>query len=210
MSRMIRTLIGSSPLYLSWKRLGHRPDFWYWLLRGRPRRTPHFVKQRTVLGCAHRYDLRRLVETGTYYGEMVAAARTHFDRIDTIELDPQLAALARRNFATAPNVHLYEGDSQRILPEILASITAPALFWLDAGYYGWDNAIGSRSRMGDELDSILRHPVAGNAILMDDADALDGTRGAPTFAAVKEMIEGEFPGRQVWQQYNIMHIEPAG
>ena len=210
MSRLIRNLIGNSPLYLGWKRLGHQPDYWYWLLRGRPRRTPHRIKQMAVLEYARRYRLRQLVETGTYYGEMVAFASAHFDSIHTIELDPRLADFARRNFQGNRRVHLHEGDSQTILPQILAKVASPTLFWLDAGYYGWDNSMGSRSRLGAELEAILRHPVAGHVILMDDAHALNGENGAPTFAAIQQLIESEFPGRSVSQLYDIMRVVPAG
>ena len=41
----------------------------------KPPRSPHLLKQKTVLEYARRYNLKTLIETGTYYGEMVAAMR---------------------------------------------------------------------------------------------------------------------------------------
>ena len=43
-----------------------------------------------------KFGLKALVETGTYYGEMVAATKHYFDRIYSIELDAVLAEWALR------------------------------------------------------------------------------------------------------------------
>ena len=60
------------PFYGAYKSLSHYPDYWYWKLRRRPVRSPHLLKQRTVVDIAEKFALRTLVETGTYYGEIVA------------------------------------------------------------------------------------------------------------------------------------------
>jgi hypothetical protein len=70
--KAFRKFLQRTPFYGAYKALGHYPDYWYWQLRGRPIRSPHLLKQRTVRQYADRYGLRVLVETGTYYGEMVA------------------------------------------------------------------------------------------------------------------------------------------
>jgi hypothetical protein len=196
------------PLYGAYKALGHRPDYWYWKLRGEPARTPHLVKQRTVCEYAQRHRLRILIETGTYHGEMVAAVRRHFDRIDSVEVDAALAQSAARRFAGDARVHIHEGDSQRVIPELLASLAEPALFWLDAGYYGWAGREGRRERLSEELEAILRHRVPGHVILMDDAHGLDGRNGALTVAALEELIHVEFPSRRVAVTYDILRITP--
>ncbi len=69
---------------------------------------------------------------GTYTGETAWAFRHEFDRIETIELEPSLARLARIRFGRTSSVHVHEGDSASVLPEILESLDRPALFWLDA------------------------------------------------------------------------------
>src|ERR1051326_2569108 len=71
--KSFRKMLARTPFYGVYKSLGHYPDYWYWKLRGEPIRSPHLLKQRTVREYAQRYGLRVLVETGTYYGEMVAA-----------------------------------------------------------------------------------------------------------------------------------------
>lgn len=204
--KAFRKLLQRTPVYGLYKALGHYPDYWYWQLRGRPVRSPHLLKQRTVREYAQRYGLRVLVETGTYYGEMVAAMKAHFDRIYSVEYEPQLAQRAIRKFERYRHIRILEGDSQKVIPDLLKSIEQPALFWLDAGYYGWAGLQGDQQRLTTEMEAILRHPLQGHVILMDDARGLNGQNGAPTVAELKQRIESEFPGRQVEVQYDILRI----
>ena len=204
--KALRKLLQRTPVYGLYKALGHYPDYWYWQLRGRPVRSPHLLKQRTVWEYAQRYGLRVLVETGTYYGEMVAAMKAHFDRIYSVEYESQLAQRAIRKFARYPHIRIFEGDSQKVVPDLLRSIEQPALFWLDAGYYGWAGLQGDQQRLTTELEAILRHPLQGHVILMDDARGLNGQNGAPTVAELKQRIESEFPGRQIEVRYDILRI----
>jgi hypothetical protein len=204
--KALRKLLQRTPVYGLYKALGHYPDYWYWQLRGRPVRSPHLLKQRTVREYAQRYGLRVLVETGTYYGEMVAAMKSHFDRIYSVEYESQLAQRAIRKFARYPHIRIFEGDSQKVVPALLRSIEQPALFWLDAGYYGWAGLQGDQQRLTTELEAILRHSLQGHVILMDDARGLNGQNGAPTVAELKQRIESEFPRRQIEVQYDILRI----
>jgi hypothetical protein len=198
------------PGYGAIKAFGHYPDYWYWRLRGKPVRSPHLLKQRTVREYGEKYRLRILIETGTYYGEMISAMRKRFDRIFSIEYDPALARRAVRKFERFPNIQVLEGDSQRVLPELLKSIKVPALFWLDAGYYAWAGAENDKRRLSLEFEAILRHPVKGHVILMDDARGLNGRNGALTVDELTRRIESEFPDRKVEVSYDILRITPRG
>jgi len=204
--KAFRNLLRRTPFYGLYKSAGHYPDYWYWKLRGEPLRSPHLVKQRAVREYADRYGMRVLVETGTYYGEMVAAMRQRFDEIYSVEYDHPLAERAARKFAHWRHVHILEGDSQQKIPEILATLSQPALFWLDAGYYGWAGLQGDKQRLTVELDSILQHKIKDHIILMDDARGLSGQNGAPTVDQVKQHIESTFPGRRVEVKHDIMRI----
>ena len=203
-----RQLLRRTPFYGAYKKLGHHPDYWYWKLRGEPVRAPHLLKQRTVRDFARRYRLRKLVETGTYYGEMVAAMRRHVDRIYSIELDSTLARRATAKFARFPQVTILEGDSGRLILQLLATMTTPALFWLDAGYYGWAGLVGETGRLAAELEAILRHPVRGHVILIDDARGLDGRNGALTIDQLQRQIAAEFPDRAIEVRHDIVRITP--
>jgi predicted O-methyltransferase YrrM len=206
--KSLRKLLQRTPFYGVYKALGHYPDYWYWKLRGEPIRSPHLLKQRTVRDYAQRYGLRVLVETGTYYGEMVAAMKDRFAEIYSVEFDSQLAARAAKKFSRRPNIHILAGDSQKMVPELLQSLKEPALFWLDAGYYGWAGLQGDKQRLTSELEAILRHSVPNHVILMDDARGLNGQNGAPTVEQLKQRIEAEFPGRNVEVKYDILRITP--
>lgn len=204
--KALRKLLQRTPFYGVYKSLGHYPDYWYWKLRGEPLRSPHLLKQRTVREYADKYRLRVLVETGTYYGEMVAAMKRRFDTIYSVEYDHQLAQRAIKKFARHRHIHILEGDSQRVVPELLQQLQEPALFWLDAGYYGWAGLQGDKQRLTAELDAILRDSTRQHVILMDDARGLNGQNGAPTVAELKQRIESEFPGRTVQVKHDILRI----
>jgi hypothetical protein len=206
--KAFRKLLRRAPFYSTVKALGHYPDYWYWILRGKPPRSPHLLKQKTVQEYGEKFGLRILIETGTYYGEMVSAMKTRFDAIYSIEQNPELAARAAKEFAKYPRIRIIQGDSQTALPNLLKSLDQPALFWLDAGYYGWSGLQGDKQRLGVELDAILHHPVRGHVIVMDDAHGLNGENGALTIEEVTRSIHTEFPDRQVQVAFDILRITP--
>jgi len=207
--KTLRKFLRRTPFYGAYKALGHYPDYWYWKLRGEPVRSPHLFKERTVREYAERYHLRVLVETGTYYGEMVAAMKNRFAEIHSVEFDSGLAQRAAKKFSRWPHVHIVEGDSQKAVPELLRSLRQPALFWLDAGYYGWAGLQGDKQRLTSELEAILGSSIRGHVILMDDARGLNGQNGAPTVEQLKQRIEAAFPGRSVEVKHDILRITPA-
>jgi len=198
-------LLQRTPVYGAYKALGHYPDYWYWILRGRPARSPHLLKQRVVREYGEKFGLKTLVETGTYYGEMVAAMKGRFDRIYSIECVAALAERASRKFARDEHVRIFCGDSRVVMPEVLALLREPALFWLDAGYYGWVGEQGDQQRLSAELEMILSHPFP-HMILLDDARGLTGLDGIPSVGDVKAYVESKFPQRAVEVKFDIMRI----
>jgi len=204
----IRSLLKRSHLYAGFKQLGHYPDYWYWKLRGQPRRIPHIVKQRAVLEYAQAFGLTTLIETGTYYGEMIAAVAGRFRKIYSIELDPKLAQLAQQRFHNYRNVEIVEGDSQSVVPALLPRLQERALFWLDAGYCGWSGGIGNPNRLGSEFSAILSDRIPDHVILMDDADGINGEGGSLTLPELIAFIESNYPNRRVEVAQNIIRITP--
>jgi hypothetical protein len=200
-------LLQRTPFYGAYKAAGHYPDYWYWVLRGRPQRSPHLLKQKVVREYGERYGLKMLVETGTYYGEMVAAMKRRFDRIYSIEFVPDLAERAQKKFANDPHIEILCGDSRVVMPQVLAKLSGPALFWLDAGYYGWVGKQGDQQRLSAELEMILRHSFR-HIILLDDARGLTGRDGVPSAREVMAYIEATFPSRQAEVQHDIMRVTP--
>ena len=207
--KAFRRLLQRTPVYGAYKALGHYPDYWYWILRGRPSRSPHLLKQKVVREYGEKFGLNTLVETGTYYGEMVAAMKSRFDRVYSIECVPALAERATRKFARDEHVRIFCGDSRVVMPEVLALLKGPALFWLDAGYYGWVGKQGDQQRLTAELEMILSHPYS-HMILLDDARGLTGRDGIPSVGDVKAYVESKFPQRSVAVEFDIMRITLRG
>jgi len=207
-SHPIRSFFKQMPMYSGFKQLGHYPDYWYWKLRGEPRRIPHLLKQWAVLEYAQAFGLTTLVETGTYYGEMVAAVLQRFERIYSIELDPRLAELARRRFRSYSHVEIVEGDSQAVVPQLLRRIDKRCLWWLDAGYCGWVGQVGNTNRLSTELTAILDDHIRDHVILMDDADGVNGEGGSPTLEELIGSIQADYPDRHVEVARNIIRITP--
>jgi len=201
-------MLRDTPLYGVYKALGHYPDYWYWKLRGQPVRSPHLLKQWTVREYGRNFGLKSLIETGTYYGEMVNAVKNDFDPIYSIEYDAELAAEAAGKFARYPHIHILRGDSQVVLPELLRAIAQPCLFWLDAGYWGWDELRRDPKRLSLEVEAILGHAVKEHVILMDDARCLNGENGAITVDELNERVRTKYPGRNVELKHDIVRITP--
>jgi len=212
--KTFRKFLRRMPFYSAYKSLFHYPDYWYWKLRPHPKRSPHLLKQRALLEYAEKYRLRTLVETGTYYGEMVAALKDKFDRIDSVESLPDLAGAAAVKFKRFPHIHIVEGESQRVIPDILASLDAPALFWLDAGYYTWDGLHRNKERLALELEAILNGAgrERGHFVLIDDASTLKfraGNNPEPADTAqLRQNFSDVFPDRNVEIRDDIVRITP--
>ena len=101
-------------------------------------------------------------------------------------------------FAAAPHITILEGNSGELLRRAIASLTEPALFWLDGHYSGSITARGGQaSPITDEIEAILAHPAGGHVVLIDDARYFNGCDGYPTIDALREKILSRAPGSRV-------------
>jgi hypothetical protein len=179
-----------------------------WKQEGRPVPPPPAVKQQVLRSYAQQYGLRTFVETGTFFGDTTAALRPHVDQVLTIELSPELAGRARQRFARAPNVHILEGDSSLLLPEILAQLREPALFWLDGHYSAGITARGNEDTpVRTELRAILEHPIRKHVILIDDARDFKGGE-YPTIEEVAETVRSHSSGYNFDLRDDIIRLTP--
>jgi hypothetical protein len=133
--------------------------------------------------------------------------RRRFERVYSIEFVPELAERAQRKFAGDSNIRIFCGDSQAVIPEVLALLHGPVLFWLDAGYYGWVGKQGDQQRLSAELEMILSHPFA-HIVLLDDAHGLTGIDGQLSVGDVERYVAEKFPGREVCVEHDIIRITP--
>jgi hypothetical protein len=184
-------------------------DSWVWTLRGRRLPPPGAVKQLVIARYAGQYGLKRLIETGTHYGDMVAAMSPRFDRLDSIEIYEPLYRKALARFTGHENIYLHHGDSEKALPAILSALAEPALFWLDAHYSGEGTGKGElETPVLKELKCILDHPIKRHVILIDDARLFEGRDGYPRTAELKDFLDRHGPDKQFIVQDDIIRIYP--
>ena len=140
-----------------------------WKAAGGQGPAPHAVKVRNLLSIAALYRTDILVETGTYYGDMVAAALGWFDEIYSIEIFEELAVRAAQRFRNEP-VSIIHGDSSKALSALLPTLNGRVLFWLDGHYSGPGTGRGDRDTpVIGELEAIATlRAGAQDAILVDD------------------------------------------
>jgi hypothetical protein len=168
---------------------------------------PHLLKQRIVRRYAAASGARIFIETGTYYGFMLQACLGYFDRLVSIEIEPHFYRRARRIFKRHSNVTLLHGDSAELLPELLATIRCPCLFWLDAHYSGGlTGKADTETPISRELETILGHRCQ-HTVLIDDANCFDGTHHYPENAWIEKMARNS--GYSISSSDNIIRLSPV-
>ena len=161
-----------------------------WKLKGRSVPAPHAVKQAIVKEYEAKYRLPVFIETGTYMGEMIDAVLNLFPKIISIEFDLKLAQRAKNKYSSMRHVTILQGDSGTLLPELLAGIKEPCLFWLDAHYSGGvTGQADSETPIVKEIKSILEHPCSNHVILIDDAREFTGNNNYPTLEELRQILK---------------------
>jgi hypothetical protein len=207
----LRSLVTNTPLWNLYQPYRSRRDLKAWERSGRSTPPPHQVKQRIVSSYGAEFGTKILVETGTFRGDMVDAMKDRFEAIYSIELSPHLCTLARRRFHRRPHIRILRGDSEKMLPAILAEISAPCLFWLDGHYSGGDTAHGqTETPVVGELRTILTHrlPVSGaqHVVLIDDARCFDGTHDYPRLDQLQELTAALCQDREFSVAEDVIRI----
>ncbi len=187
------TPLGTLARYRRCKRFERR--YIEWIKNGSVLPMPHFGKQQVVSEYAVKFNPSVFIETGTYTGHIVYAVLNECKEIYSIELDHTLAEKAKMRFQGYKHVHIIQGDSSEVLPQILKGISQPCLFWLDAHYSGGKTAKGDREApIMQELPSILKHPNADqHVILIDDARCFVGQNNYPTLEELEKFIRHVHP-----------------
>ena len=166
-------------------------------------------KAAVIAAYGRRFCLDTLVETGTYYGDMVEACLPHFRRIYSIELGEELAARAGERFDSNGNVTIAQGDSGRLLPCVLMLLQKPCLIWLDAHYSGGDTALGGEiTPVVRELRAISELAPLWSVVLIDDARDFRPEKGHPPLDELITEILATFAGYDVEVNDDIIRITP--
>jgi hypothetical protein len=203
----VRLCFSNSSLWTMARRITDKSDISAWQRNGMPVPPPAGFKLQIIRKYAEQYDLKTMIETGTFHGDMDFALKDRFSRITTIELSPEFHAAAVRRFAGSPQVECLLGDSAVLLPALLAQIKEPCLFWLDAHYSAGRTAKGNvETPISIELDAVLNHAVRNHVVLIDDARCFDGTHDYPSVADLRESVARLRPDLSFEVEHDIMRI----
>lgn len=148
----------------------------------------HKNKQRTLDYYKGKFNLKTLVETGTYKGDMVEAMRGKFEKIYSIELGENLCKDAQERFRNNADIEILCGNSEKVLSDLVPKLNKPTLFWLDAHF---SRGITAKADLDTpivkELEIIFRNKINGWVILIDDAVLFNGTNDYPAIEKVQKM-----------------------
>lgn len=155
---------------------------------GRP--WPALLKRKALLAALRQGGIGQFVETGTLYGDTTDALARAGATVYSIEVEPRLASLARLRFKDRPNVHIVEGDSGVVMPDIVARLgDRPALFWLDGHFSGGVTGRGeSDTPILKELAAILPVVAPGSVVFIDDARCFGTEPDYPTMAEIENFL----------------------
>lgn len=206
----IKNFIKGTPLYTPIYNFLELMEAYKWEKNGRVGVPPHLVKQKIVKEYARRFNVDTLIETGTYMGRMVSVTKNNFKEIFSIELDKELFEKAVKKFKNYPHIHILNGNSGKVLPQILASIKKTCLFWLDAHYSSGVTAKGDvETPIVEELKAVFNHSIRSHVILIDDARFFIGKNDYPTIEWLKGYILKYRPDWNFEIESNIIRIHPS-
>jgi hypothetical protein len=96
---------------------------------------------------------------------------------------------AVERFRETGNVRILRGDSGEILPDVLATIEGPVIYWLDGHYSGKGTALAGNTQCPiiAELDAIIKRGNAEDIILIDDARLFGWRDGYPRIQTLKKI-----------------------
>lgn len=207
MIQAIKNIIKRTFLYDIIKYMREKEEMRDWVKKGKPVPPPHRMKQITVKNYGKKYSIHILIETGTYLGEMVYAAKHAFRRIFSIELDKALYERAREKFSKFEHISIVKGESSEVLPDILINLKEPCVFWLDGHYSEGITAKGKiETPIMQELHHILDHSISEHIILIDDARLFIGQNDWPTIEDLQNLIFEKHPDWEFEVKDDIIRI----
>ena len=178
-----------------------------WRKAQNPGPPPPVLKHQVVRDYAERFGLSILVETGTFKGDMIYAVESLFKEVHSIELGQQLFEEARQRFAAHPKVHLHQGNSATVLPQLLKSLQDPVLFWLDGHFSQGITARADKDTpIVEEIAAIYAHNATGHVVLIDDARLFTGANDYPSLEELRRLLDKWSPGTKLHVSDDIIRL----
>ncbi len=164
-------------------------------------------KQNVVKSFAKFFSLEVLIETGTYFGDMIYATRKIFKKIYSIEIDEYLYKEAKSRFSKYKHISILHGDSMNLIPKILSKINQPCLFWLDAHYSGVGTGKGPMDTpVMSEVENIFNLSNFQHILLIDDARDFKSINDYPTIEEIKKFVKKKKPNWKLKVKNDIIRI----
>lgn len=164
-----------------------------WEGAGRPETAPvpGLIKRQNLKEALEASGIRTVVETGTFLGDTTHALAVQGYNVISIEVEPRLAALARRRFASSERVQIFEGDSAVVLKDLVPTLTEPTLFWLDGHFSGGPTGMGElETPVVAEVECVLAKAPKGSVVYVDDARCFGVLPDYPTLPAFEAIVRG--------------------
>lgn len=197
---------------MAWfKNLKEKRKYSKWIEDGRPDPPPPLAKREMLLDYKNRHGLQLLVETGTFKGDTVEAMRGVFKKVYSIELADKFYREAVQRFSGVANVELHQGDSGKVMPEVVAKLDAPTLFWLDGHYSGGDTAKGDLyCPVWGELEAIFGAMKQPFVVLIDDARCFKNVGGEdyPAISDIETWVKERRPDLGIEVAMDCIRIAP--
>lgn len=160
---------------------GHILDLY--LLASFKFKNPHsYTKFRQIKSLKKRTNASVFVETGTYLGVTTKRCAPIFNQVYTIELDKELAELAKSFLSNNKNVEVIQGDALKVLPQLLKREEInDALVFLDGHFSGGITACGEIPEPGiEEIKILAQHKHKIRCIVVDDFRSFGTESSFPT------------------------------
>lgn len=179
-----------------------------WLQDGKPIPPPHIAKQKVIDEFAKKYNLKMLIETGTFLGDMVYSQRNSFSKLVSIELDEVFYKDAKQKLKHVNNIEILKGDSGIVLKEITPVLKEPCLFWLDGHYSAGFTAKGDlETPIISELNTIFSLKE-NHIVLIDDARCFTGENDYPTIEFIRDFIKNKRNDYRMEVKDDIIRLHP--
>lgn len=165
------------------------------------------TKQSILRNIAKNRTLTVFVETGTYKGDTTYQLRNDFKKMYSIELDKKLHKNAVKMFAKFKHIELLQGDSGKVIPLVLKKLKVPALFYLDGHY---SRGITAKADLDTpivaEILAVLKHPVKGHVVLIDDERLFVGKNDYPTLYSMRKIVKSINPNLKFIVKNDMIRI----
>jgi hypothetical protein len=181
------------------KNINHLRQFFLWYKQGFLRNAPQLIKQNIFM----KYGIlnAQWVETGTFFGDTTDFLIKNFPKVYSIEPSEYLFNYAYERFKSKKNVILFNSVSEKILSELLPSLSGDINFWLDGHYSGGITFKGNQDcPIKDELNQISKNlkKFKKVLILIDDIRCFMPNNEFKEYPSINDLVDWSRKNKFNW------------